>query len=103
LFFTVAKSFAHAARMKASTFSVLSLLVTGLLLSSASGKSTVQREDFPVGIGPRAIAFDGENIWVILDGESTVIKMQPSDGTILGSFPVGDTPLIFCSTAPVSG
>lgn len=51
------------------------------------------REDFPVGIGPRMIAFDGENIWVINDGDSTLVKMQPSDGTILGTFPIGDTAL----------
>lgn len=39
------------------------------------------------------ILFDGQNIWVSAwGGGSTVFKLQPSDGTILGSYLVGRNP-----------
>ena len=43
---------------------------------------------FPVGLGPSAVAFDGSDVWVV-NGDATVTKLRASDGTSLGTFPVG--------------
>ncbi|MFC1957399.1 hypothetical protein ACFLX0_01075 [Chloroflexota bacterium] len=41
---------------------------------------------------PRALAFDGENIWVATTGDSNVRKLDVSDGTVLGTYAVGENP-----------
>lgn len=38
------------------------------------------------GIAPRAIAFDGTNLWVVNGNSNTVSKMRPLDGALLGQF-----------------
>src|SRR5262247_2434243 len=43
---------------------------------------------FVVGRLPVAVAFDG-SVWVANLGDNTVTKLRPSDGTVLGTFPVG--------------
>src|SRR5437762_4032481 len=52
------------------------------------------RQDFPVGVPggslPIGLAFDGANIWVADLGNSTVIKMRASDGTVVGTFFAGN-------------
>lgn len=44
------------------------------------------------GGGPHGIAFDGVNIWVTDSDNPKVAKLRASDGTLLGSFPVGSGP-----------
>ena len=41
---------------------------------------------------PEALAFDGANIWVSEYFSSRVTKLRASDGTNLGTFPVGPWP-----------
>ena len=48
---------------------------------------------FPVGTGPRAVAFDGANIWVTNQGNDTVTKLRASDGALQGTFAVGTRPV----------
>src|SRR5258708_33042990 len=52
-----------------------------------------QTASFPVGTEPTGVAFDGGNIWVVNDSNSTVSKLRASDGTTLGTFAVGFFPL----------
>jgi hypothetical protein len=50
---------------------------------------------FDLGSGasmPDAAAFDGANIWVASGGSNNVTKLRASDGTVLGTFPVGVNP-----------
>ena len=56
---------------------------------------------FPVGKGPVALAFDGDNIWVANSGiqtpgvepqEAGTVSKLALDGTVLGTFPVGIAP-----------
>jgi DNA-binding beta-propeller fold protein YncE len=39
------------------------------------------------------VAFDGASIWVGNIGSNNVTKLRASDGTVLGTFPVGFFPL----------
>jgi hypothetical protein len=48
---------------------------------------------FKVGDNPYAIAFDGANMWVTNNGDSTVSKLRASDGANLGTFNVGGAPM----------
>jgi hypothetical protein len=54
-------------------------------------------QTFPVGDGPVELAFDGTNIWVANWVGNSVMKLRPSDGSILGTFKVGTRPLDLCS------
>jgi len=46
---------------------------------------------FAVGPSPIGVAFDGANIWVTSQATSgTVTELRASDGTNLGTYPVGD-------------
>ena len=47
---------------------------------------------FAVGTAPRAVAFDGANIWVANSGSNNVTKLRASDGANLGTFAVGSVP-----------
>jgi len=51
-----------------------------------------QTTNFTVGNATDGMAFDGAAMWVVSNGDNTVIKMRASDGTILGTFPVGSKP-----------
>jgi outer membrane lipoprotein-sorting protein len=55
--------------------------------------SANQTANFPVGIAPFGVAFDGANIWVTNEGSNNVTKLRASDGTNLGTFPVGANPI----------
>jgi hypothetical protein len=48
---------------------------------------------FTVGTSPRAVAFDGANIWVANFGSNNVTELRASDGTTLGTFAVGTNPI----------
>jgi outer membrane lipoprotein-sorting protein len=48
--------------------------------------------DFPVGVAPENVAFDGVSIWVTNSGSNTVTKLNASDGAVQGTFPVGNLP-----------
>jgi DNA-binding beta-propeller fold protein YncE len=39
------------------------------------------------------VAFDGTNIWVANGGGNNVTKLRAGDGTALGTFTVGSTPM----------
>src|SRR6476661_9936404 len=43
-------------------------------------------ETFPAGSVPTYMAFDGENIWVLNQGDDSVTKLRASDGSVQGNF-----------------
>jgi DNA-binding beta-propeller fold protein YncE len=50
-----------------------------------------------VGSGPSGVAFDGTDIWITLYGDmtgsgTTVAKLLPSTGAVVGTFSVGQAP-----------
>src|SRR5436305_15221192 len=62
----------------------------GTMVPSAAGNII---ENFPAGVGPCGIAFDGANIWVAnYSVNGTVTKLRASDGVILDSVPLGANP-----------
>ena len=50
-------------------------------------------ERFLVGRWPRGICSDGENIWVANYGDDTITKLRATDGTNLGTYAAGNTPI----------
>jgi DNA-binding beta-propeller fold protein YncE len=48
--------------------------------------------EFPVGIEPLAVAFDGTNIWVTNFGTSDATKLVAATGATVGRFAVGAYP-----------
>ncbi len=48
---------------------------------------------FKVGRNPYGLAFDGANMWVTNNRDSTVSKLRVSDGANLGTFTVGGSPM----------
>ena len=50
---------------------------------------------FAVGPKPVALAFDGANVWVANNSGNSVTKVRASDGTVLGTFPAGNSPNAF--------
>jgi DNA-binding beta-propeller fold protein YncE len=50
------------------------------------------RGTFAVGSGPRAMAFDGKNMWVANTTSNDVTKLRARDGANLGTFSVGSAP-----------
>src|ERR1043166_3201470 len=68
-------------------------IVNGKLTKLRASDGTIETTVYlgPPNMGH--ILFDGQNIWVSSwDGQSTVFKVQPSDGTILGTYVVGRHP-----------
>lgn len=51
-----------------------------------------QTTNFTVGNATDGMAFDGAAMWVVSNGDNTVIKIRASDGAVLGTFPVGSKP-----------
>jgi len=49
-------------------------------------------ETIEVGRTPVGLTFDGENIWVGCFRSDVVMKLRPSDGATLGTFPAGERP-----------
>jgi hypothetical protein len=47
---------------------------------------------YPVGSGPKALAFDGTSIWVANLFSGTVNKLNSATGAAIGSYPVGGSP-----------
>jgi hypothetical protein len=47
---------------------------------------------YPAGDWPKALAFDGVNVWVASYLTDAVLKLRVSDGAILGNYGVGDGP-----------
>jgi len=45
-----------------------------------------------VGTQPRSITFDGFHIWVANYADSTVTKLQASNGALVGTYGVGAGP-----------
>lgn len=56
----------------------------GVLISIQN--QTTGSNSFAVGKVPYGVAFDGANIWVANSYSNNLMKLQPSDGTILGTF-----------------
>jgi collagen triple helix repeat protein len=50
------------------------------------------RQDFSLGGSAAGIAFDGANIWVATRTTDRITKLRASDGTTVGTFPVGMAP-----------
>jgi DNA-binding beta-propeller fold protein YncE len=36
--------------------------------------------------------FDGTNVWVVCNGDSTLLKVSPSSGTVLATYATGKGP-----------
>ncbi len=47
---------------------------------------------FKVGDGAAGIAFDGANLWVVNNGDSTVMKVSPSSGSVIATYATGKGP-----------
>jgi len=62
------------------------------------------RQDFTVVSGPTGLAFDGAHVWVANSGSDNVTKLRASDGSHVGTFPVGRHPVaIAFGFEPASG
>ena len=48
---------------------------------------------FKVGKKPLGVVFDGANIWIANNYDSTVSKLRASDGASLGTFNAGGAPM----------
>ena len=48
--------------------------------------------NYKVGSNPIAMEWDGSNLWVANYYDNTVMKLRPSDGTVLATVEVGDGP-----------
>jgi len=42
---------------------------------------------FPVGQLPTDLTFDGEYVWVVNNGDGTVMRLRQSDGAIKATYP----------------
>ena len=51
---------------------------------------------FPVGKQPRAVTFDGANIWVASSGGDTVKKLSAATGALLNTYRMGAQPERAC-------
>jgi hypothetical protein len=73
---------------------VKSLAALGLVLAvlGAAGLKAETSVNYPAGVGPTGITFDGANIWVTNSGSGTVTKMLASTGATVGTYPVGANP-----------
>ncbi len=60
------------------------------LIGALRWDQLINRVDYPFS-NPRGIAYDGEHLWVTT-AANTVSKIRPSDGAIVGTFPVGSGP-----------
>ncbi len=47
---------------------------------------------FMIGGRPNGIAFDGQNMWVVGGPANSVSKIRANDGSLQGTFPVGNLP-----------
>lgn len=47
----------------------------------------------PVGLHPYGVAFDGASIWVANADDDTLTKLRAHDGSLEGTFEVGDSPI----------
>jgi YVTN family beta-propeller protein len=45
--------------------------------------------EFPAGVFPGNIVFDGSSIWVNNSGDGSLTRLRPSDGSLLGTHPIG--------------
>ena len=57
--------------------------------------NTVQSGTYSVQT-PRGICFDGAALWVCSFNTGTVVKLDPRNGNVLGTFPVGAQPESLC-------
>ncbi len=64
----------------------------GLQTISAKAVTKLRASDglnlgtFNVGDGAAGIAFDGTNMWVVNNGDSTVMKVSPSSGSVVATY-----------------
>src|SRR4051794_13308003 len=76
--------------MKQFALLVLALLVLtshdGYAGSAAQEPPKPLIQTLPVGGSSSGLAFDGENIWVVLPIEGSVQKLRGSDGVLLDTF-----------------
>ncbi|HZS18529.1 MAG TPA: hypothetical protein VFA51_11420 [Candidatus Udaeobacter sp.] len=81
---------AFRASVLAPVLSILLLVILHVVsIPTAWSQQLLRRESFSVGIYPQAMAFDGANIWVTSGQSQYITKLRASDGTLLGTFPVG--------------
>jgi hypothetical protein len=45
--------------------------------------------EFPTGLYPKALVFDGANIWTLSGGDGSLTKLRANDGGVLATYAVG--------------
>ncbi len=61
--------------------------------SNSDGAPTITTTTVRVGAQPTGVAFDGAHLWVSNNSSNTVTKVQPKNGTVLGTFSTGSYPV----------
>ncbi len=56
-------------------------------------QANLRFHDTAVDSSPWGLAFDGANIWVANYGSHNVNKLRPSDGSVMGTYTVGNWPI----------
>lgn len=68
---------------------------TANLTKIKASDQTIQSGTYTVP-APRGMCFDGENLWVCSFSGNSVQKLDPRNGNVLGTFPVGTQPEAIC-------
>ena len=86
----IISAFSGTSRIRSLSFAVaLWLGLSGVFPLAAAieqSDATDRFREFYVGGIPEGMLFDGTYLWVVDYYDNTVIKLQPDDGTILGTF-----------------
>lgn len=76
--------------VKKLSIALVCIFVPGVTYGSLSASQSVT---FPLpGSMPSGVAFDGTHTWVTNETGNTVIKLLPSTGAVVGTYPVGPVP-----------
>src|SRR5215203_2799417 len=94
------KALARRGALRLLSSLVFAMMVSSVCSAQAQTDTTkpaqaavTQKTEFAVGRNPDAIVFDGANIWVANQLGDSVMKLSPSDGSNLGTFPTGNKPV----------
>jgi DNA-binding beta-propeller fold protein YncE len=61
-------------------------------LTKLRGSDGFNLGTFAVGDGAAGMVFDGANLWVVNNGDNTVMKVSPGSGGILATYKTGGGP-----------
>ena len=75
------------------TSGLLGAVFATLVMATASQAQTATDTKLapavPVGLGPEGVATDGSSVFVANQFSDTVTKLQASDSSVIGTYPVG--------------